>query len=52
MSTYSAASFKRATGIHKNVFLEIVEIVNNYKKLHRKHPNSGNKSILLTEDAL
>jgi Helix-turn-helix of DDE superfamily endonuclease len=52
MSTYSAASFKRATGIHKNVFLEIVEILNNHKQLHRKHPTSGNKPILSTEDAL
>jgi Helix-turn-helix of DDE superfamily endonuclease len=52
MSTYSSASFKRATGIHKNVFLEIVEILNNHKQLHRKHPTSGNKSILGTEDAL
>ena len=52
MSTYSAASFKRATGIHKNVFLELVEILNNYKLLHRNHPSSGNKSILITEDAL
>ena len=52
MSTYSSASFKRATGIHKNVFLEIVEILNIYKIIHRKHPRSGNKSILSTEDAL
>jgi hypothetical protein len=52
LSIYSAASFKRATGIHKNVFLEIVEILNNHKQLHRKHPTSGNKSILSTEDAL
>jgi Helix-turn-helix of DDE superfamily endonuclease len=52
MSTYSAASFKRATGIHKNVFLEIIEILNNHKQLHRKHPTSGNKPILSTEDAL
>jgi hypothetical protein len=52
MSTYSATSFKRATGIHKNVFLEIVEILNNHKQLHRKHPTSGNKPILSTEDAL
>ena len=52
MSTYSAASFKRATGIHKNVFLELVEILTNYKQLHRKYPSSGNKSILSTEDAL
>jgi hypothetical protein len=52
LSTYSAPSFKRATGIHKNVFLEIVEILNNHKQLHRKHPTSGNKSILSTEDAL
>lgn len=52
MSTYSATSFKRATGIHKNVFLEIVEILNNHKQLHLKHPTSGNKPILITEDAL
>ena len=52
ISSYSGASFKRATGIHKNVFLEIVEILNNHKQLHRKHPASGNKSILSTEDAL
>jgi len=52
MSTYSSASFKRATGIHKNVFLEIIEILNHHKQLHRKHPTSGNKSILSTEDAL
>ena len=52
MSTYSSASFKRATGIHKNVFLELVEILTTYKQLHRKHPSSGNKSILSTEDAL
>lgn len=49
---YSSASFKRATGIHKNVFLEIVELLNNHKQLHRKHPTSGTKSILSTEDAL
>lgn len=52
MSSYSAGLFKRATGIHKAVFLEIVEIINNYKLLHRKHPKSGSKAILSTEDSL
>ena len=52
MSSYSAGLFKRATGIHKAVFLEIVEILNNYKLLHRKHPRSGSKAILSTEDSL
>ena len=52
MSTYSVASFKRATGIHKHVFLEIVEILTNHKQLHRKHPISNNKFILSTADAL
>ena len=52
MSKYSAASFKRATGIYKNVFLELVEIINKHKQEHRKHPRSGNKSILSTEDAI
>lgn len=52
MSTYSSALFKRATGIQKAVFLELVEIINNYKILHRKHPRSGNKAILSIEDTL
>ena len=52
MSTYSVASFKRATGIHKHVFLEIVEILTNHKQLHLKHPISNNKFILSTADAL
>lgn len=52
MSTYSAGLFKRATGVHKPVFLEIVGILTTYKVLHRRHPTSGNKAILRTEDAL
>ena len=52
LSKYSLSSFKRATGVSKEVFFELVEIVNNYKQLHRKHPTSGNKSILGIADTI
>lgn len=52
LQKFSSASFKRATGIQKEIFLELVEIVEAYKLSKRKHPNSGCKSILNTEDCL
>lgn len=33
--------FKRATGVRKEIFLQMVEVVTNYKTTHRKHPTRG-----------
>lgn len=52
LSKYSASSFKRATGIHKPVFLELVQIITEYKALHRKAPHRGRKAVLSVEDQL
>jgi hypothetical protein len=52
LSKFSSASFKRATGVHKEVFLELTEIVSSYKKIHRKSPSSGRKAYLIIEDQL
>jgi hypothetical protein len=52
LSKYSTASFKRATGVSKDVFLELVQIVTDYKRSIRKNPVSGSKSILSIEDTI
>lgn len=52
LSKYSASSFKRATGLHKPVFLELVEIITDYKAGHRKSPHRGRKAVLGIEDQL
>jgi Helix-turn-helix of DDE superfamily endonuclease len=52
LSQYSATSFKRATGIHKSIFLELVQIIAYYKSHHRKSPQKGRKAVLSTEDLL
>ena len=52
LSKYSTSSFKRATGIHKTVFLELVEIITDYKAVHRKSPHRGRKAVLGIEDQL
>lgn len=52
LSKYSLPSFKRATGVSKEVFEELVQIVTDYKKTKRKHPQSGSKSILCLEDTI
>ncbi len=52
LSKYSASSFKRATGIHKPVFLKLVQIITDYKFKHRKDPKKGRKSVLIIEDQL
>ncbi len=52
LSKYSALSLKRATGIHKPVFLELVQIITEYKFKHRKDPKKGRKSVLSIEDQL
>jgi hypothetical protein len=52
LSKYSASSFKRATGIHKPVFLELVQIITDYKVKHRKDPKRGRKAVLSIEDQL
>ena len=52
LSKFSLLSFKRATGVSKPVFEELVQIVTEYKQSTRKHPQSGSKSILSTEDTI
>ena len=52
LEKYSDPSFKRATGIHKKIFLEIIEVIRDYKQKNRKHPRSGNKASLSMEDTL
>jgi len=52
LSKYSASSFKRATGIHKPVFLELVQLITEYKVKHRKDPQKGRKPVLSIEDQL
>jgi hypothetical protein len=36
LQKYSPASFKRATGVYKEIFLELVSIVTLYKQSKRK----------------
>ena len=52
LSMYSASSFKRATGVHLEVFLELTSIIRTFKETHRKSPSSGRKSFLVIEDQL
>jgi Helix-turn-helix of DDE superfamily endonuclease len=52
LSKYSSASFKRATGVHKEVFLELTEIIRTFKEIHRKSPSSGRKAYLIIEEQL
>ncbi len=52
LQKFSAPSFKRATGVYKEIFLELVDIVDSYKRSNRKHPNSGSKAILDTPDTI
>ena len=52
LSKYSLPSFKRATGVSKSVFEELVQIVRDYKQSIRKHPQSGSKSVLSIEDTI
>jgi hypothetical protein len=52
LQKFSPSSFKRATGVQKEVFLELVDIVDCHKRSNRKHPNSGSKSILDTPDII
>ena len=52
LQKFSPSSFKRATGVYKEIFLELVEIVDSYKRSNRKHPNSGSKAILDTPDTI
>ena len=52
LSKYSASSFKRATGIHKPVFFELVQIITDYKSGHRKSLHRGRKAVLSVEDQL
>jgi hypothetical protein len=44
LSNYPASSFKRATGLHKPVFLALVQIVADYKALRSKSPRRGKES--------
>lgn len=52
ISKYSLVNFKRATGVSKEIFAELVQIVGDYKRSIRKHPQSGSKSILSIEDRI
>lgn len=52
LQKYSGAAFKRATGVHKEVFIEMVSIIKCYKEQHRKHPNRGRQAILSVENQL
>lgn len=52
LQKYSSASFKRATGIHRPIFEELVQIIRDYKILHRKDPTKGRKASLSIENQL
>lgn len=52
LQKYSAASFKRATGVHRIIFEELVVIIADYKRLHRKDLTKGRKSSLSIENQL
>jgi len=52
LEKYSDPAFKRATGIYKKIFLEVVQVISDYKQKNRKHPRSGNKASLSIEDTL
>lgn len=52
LQKYSDSAFKRATGIQRKIFLELVEFITDYKQRNRKHPHSGNKASLSIEDRL
>lgn len=42
--------FRRATGIYRGVFEEMVKCISDYKLAHRKHPTRGGTSVLSVED--
>jgi hypothetical protein len=44
--------FRRATGIYRSVFEEMLDCIRNYKSAHRKHPNRGGVSQLSLENQL
>lgn len=52
LQKYSAASFKRATGIHRPIFEELVQIITEYKQAHRLDPKKGRKATLSIENQL
>ena len=49
---FLSASFDRATGVYKEIFLELVDIIDSYKHFNRKYPNSLSKAILNTLDTI
>lgn len=49
---HSDSKFKRATGIHKAIFLEMVSVIKEVKLSERKHPNRGRKTVLTIENQL
>lgn len=44
--------FKRATGVHKEIFLQMLEVVTTYKAIHRKHATRGKPSKLSWADKI
>jgi hypothetical protein len=44
--------FKRATGVPKEIFRQMVEVVTSYKTTHRKHPTRGKPPKLTWEDKI
>ena len=44
--------FKRATGVPKEIFMQMAEVVTAYKTTHRKHPTRGKPPKLTWEDKI
>jgi hypothetical protein len=44
--------FKRATGVHKEIFVQMLEVVTTYKMTHRKHPTRGKPPKLSWADKI
>ena len=44
--------FKRATGVHKEIFVQMLEVVAVYKTAHRKHPTRGKPPKLSWADKI
>lgn len=50
ISHLNGKKFRRATGVYRGVFEEMLNCISNYKSSHRKHPNRGGISILSLEN--
>lgn len=52
ISHLNGKKFRRATGLHRGVFEEMLEVVIAHKRLGRKHPSRGNSIKVSIENQL